>query len=184
MSRRPVPFVFVLLLAQTACATASAPGAPEPSTSAAVTRESAPSTAPARPGPASTESDATRPIESWCAQARERVLAPFRQSYSNPTAIGDVTPDDFDCEVAPDLDGDGIADFLVSLAQSTRGRALFLFLRHESAIYVGMIRADDEHAFHCMTTRTRGFCDISASELMIHGDTQTIVYRFDGSLYR
>ncbi len=85
-----------------------------------------------------------------------------------------------------DFNGDGVADCVLSWPSQN-----YIFIRQpnqaEGYRYAGMVIADTEFGkvqIFCSTVNTQGLCNISGAQRMIHGETQTRNYEFDGERYQ
>ena len=85
-----------------------------------------------------------------------------------------------------DFNRDGVTDCVLSWSSQN-----YIFIRQPSEApsyrYAGMVIADTEFGsvrIYCSTTMIQGLCELSGAQRMIHGETQTRSYQFDGSEYR
>lgn len=160
-----------LVGALAACAPSAPTPMPTPQRSepqaAEVQRESVPAIA-AQPGP--------------CAAAVELATARFQADQPNaiPPTFTALAPDPAE---PYDFDADGHADCVV-VPGGWDERWIYVADGAAKYRFVGNIIADDLNGFACLTTVTNGLCNIAGSQQMIHGETQTREYAYDGGVYR
>ena len=85
-----------------------------------------------------------------------------------------------------DLNLDGTKDCLLTTGESGRNSEYFLYVMGPAEPrFVGSVRANTlVGSPYCDPSKvSHGYCEIRAGELMIHGETQTTTYRFDGERY-
>jgi|GEM_PF-4097545 len=84
-----------------------------------------------------------------------------------------------------DLNGDGIFDCILSHRESSKNASVLLYLSTDmEPTYVGTVDANILFGgLDCLDESVHGLCTISASILMIHGETQISTYLFDGEKY-
>jgi hypothetical protein len=186
MWKNRVDVAFVLTIAATTCA-ACGPRvqAPDPSDGAqqVPAAQDEPATSAAEPTETADQPAGNAGAPDPCAPALTAVAQLWKArnpGAGNPTfegATGNALDGDHD------FNGDGTADCAVG----TGGPERWLFLTAhpgEAPTFVGTVIADDLFGFSCLSNATNGLCDISASQRMIHGETQIRRYAFDGKVYR
>jgi len=84
-----------------------------------------------------------------------------------------------------DLDRDGVRDCVLTTGEFGRNATYYLYVMRPVPRYVGAIAASPlVGRLACRTGAvTEGLCELRAGEMMIHGETQTTSYRFDGRAY-
>lgn len=144
-------------------------------------------TVPGRPG--SRESGGSvhepcGPCPETCPDAYTLAVAWAKQKWPDSNVGRDAfEPGD---SIEPiDLDRDGIPDLVLRHGSGSRNATHLVFwMRGGCPTYVGEFPASPLFGYACLTETHNGLCDLTASELMIHGEDQRSTYRFDGTSYQ
>lgn len=132
---------------------------------------------PAKPGCKATVMSLAN---QWIDKVGARQLANYKPGTSKLTqASFEALPN------PPDLDGDGRKDFVMRYRSGLKNPSHYFYVYDKQGCpsLVGVLTLSPLFGFSCGTRQPGGYCDIHASRLMIHGEPEHSVYRFDGKWY-
>ena len=189
-----VPQIIILVVGLGAAAASGCQSSREPSThgdplpskkppETAPTVVTPPATTDAAPeatAPSNCKSTATDLALQWI----DRDMAARHANYK-PGSHGLTAASFKAAHKQPDLNGDGTSDTVIHDGASglRSARHFFFVIDGGCPKFVGTISFSPLLGHYCRTTRHNGLCELRVARMMIHGETETSTWRYNGVTY-